>query len=154
MTRGEGFWYRILTAASELWNGVDHMNFKRHSFVHRNLRRQLRSNQTASEQALWQRLRGNQLGITFRRQVSLQRYIVDFFASKASLVIEVDGEIHNDPTIAEYDQIRSDYLIAAGFNILRFTNREVNSDIDDVIQRITSTIQTIHPDHNFLPHVT
>ena len=123
-----------------------YMNFKRHSSTHRDLRRNLRSNQTPSEQILWQRLRGNQLGIAFRRQVSLQRYIVDFFASKASLIIEVDGEIHTDPSVAEYDQIRSDYLIAAGFNILRFTNDEVASNTDDVIQRITSAIQTIHPE--------
>lgn len=132
-------------AVNNMERGCD-MHFKRHSSAHRNLRRELRRNQTSSELILWQRLRGNQLGITFRRQVSLQRYIVDFFASKASLIIEVDGEIHTDPSVAEYDRIRSNYLIAAGFNILRFTNDEITSNIDTVIQRITAAIQTIHPE--------
>ena len=48
---------------------------------------------TASEAALWRRLRGRRLGVQFRRQVVLGRYIVDFVAPKARLVVEVDWRV-------------------------------------------------------------
>ena len=57
----------------------------------------LRMNQTEAENMLWQRLRGNKLkGFKFRRQYAFGRYIADFYCSKARLIIEVDGKVHEE----------------------------------------------------------
>ena len=57
--------------------------------------RRLRQNLTDSEQVLWSRLRRKQLlGIQFYRQRPIGKYIVDYFAPKAKLVVEVDGSQH------------------------------------------------------------
>lgn len=62
---------------------------------------------TPSERALWQLLRAGQLGVHFRRQVSLLGcYIVDFYCPAAKLVVEVDGPYHADPTRLRADARR------------------------------------------------
>ena len=58
----------------------------------KNIARQLRENMTDSERLLWSRLRGKQVrGIQFYRQKPIGNYIVDFYAAKILLVVEVDG---------------------------------------------------------------
>ncbi len=56
--------------------------------------RVMRHSPTESEAALWRLLKGRQLGVSFKRQVPLLGYIVDFYASEANLVVEVDGGYH------------------------------------------------------------
>jgi very-short-patch-repair endonuclease len=56
--------------------------------------RYMRFEPTASEAALWRALSGKRLGVAFRRQVPIGRYIVDFLAPSARLVVEVDGGYH------------------------------------------------------------
>ena len=98
-----------------------------------------RKNQTEAEARLWERLRKNQvLGLKFRRQHAIQDFIADFVCIEKRLVIEVDGEIHDQQR--EYDQVRTEFLNANGFNVIRFTNNEVNKDIDFVIERIKQVI--------------
>jgi len=88
--------------------------------------RQLRSNLTESERALWSGLRSKQvLGIQFDRQKPIGEYIVDFFAPRAKWVIEVDGSQHVEEKQAKKDKNRDDYLASLGFKVLRFTSREV-----------------------------
>ncbi|MGQ0829700.1 MAG: endonuclease domain-containing protein, partial [Bacteroidota bacterium] len=61
---------------------------------------------------------------------------VDFFCYEESLVIEVDGSIHNDP-IKKYNDISKDkFLINKGFNVLRIMNAEVFADTDRVVNKI------------------
>ncbi|MBF9140224.1 endonuclease domain-containing protein [Hymenobacter properus] len=93
---------------------------------------------TASENALWQLVRGNKLGPRFRRQHAIERYIVDFICLPAWLIIEVDGEYHLDNEQAEYDGGRTHNLQKLGFHILRFTNEEVLNFPDHVLKIITS----------------
>ncbi len=58
-------------------------------------RRKLRRRSTAAEDLLWNAIRGNRLdGRRFRRQHSIDRYIVDFVCLEATVVIELDGEYH------------------------------------------------------------
>ena len=88
--------------------------------------RQLRSNLTDSEKALWSRLRSKQvLGIQFYRQKPIGEYIVDFFAPKAKLAVEVDGSQHVEDKHAQKDRSRDDYLASLGLKVLRFNSREV-----------------------------
>ncbi|MEL6308715.1 MAG: DUF559 domain-containing protein [Chloroflexota bacterium] len=72
------------------------------------LAKQMRHAPTPAEDVLWQGLRRNALGIKFRRQHAIDRFIVDFFAYKIKLVVEVDGSIHE--YTAEEDAIRQQYL--------------------------------------------
>jgi very-short-patch-repair endonuclease len=73
---------------------------------------------TASEAKLWQALRGRQLGVQFRRQVPLGgRYIVDFLAPTVRLIIEVDGDCHDDRQRADARRDRN--LARLGYRILR-----------------------------------
>ena len=103
----------------------------------KNTARHLRKDMTKSEQALWSRLRGKQLlGVQFYRQKPIGNYIVDFFAPKGKLVVEVDGSQHAEEDHAAKDKRRDDYLANLGIYVLRFNSREVLKDSDGVVERI------------------
>ncbi len=104
------------------------------------LAREMRAGQTPAENHLWQRIRKEQvLGFKFRRQHTIDRFIVDFYCTKAHLVIEVDGSIHDEQQ--EEDQLRSEFLESLGLRVLRFTNGEVLQQTDAVIERIAEVLQ-------------
>jgi very-short-patch-repair endonuclease len=98
--------------------------------------RQLRRHPTPTEQTLWQRLRKRQLGAKFRRQVAIGTFIVDFFCREAGLVIEIDGDPHEEGPQAEHDKARTEWLEDHGFRVLRFKNDEVEQKIQGVIDAI------------------
>ena len=100
--------------------------------------REMRKHPTPAEEALWQRLRGEQLGVKFRRQHSIDRFIVDFYAREPRLIIEVDGPIHE--TQKEYDALRQSMLEELGYRVLRFTNDQVLQDIEQVIATIRAAL--------------
>ena len=93
---------------------------------------------TEAENALWQLVRGNKLGLRFRRQHAIERYIVDFICLPAWLIIEVDGEYHFEVEQAEYDGGRTHNLRELGFHVLRFTNEEVSHQPDHVLKLIST----------------
>lgn len=100
-------------------------------------RRNLRNNLTPAEAALWQLLKNKQLdGRRFRRQVSIENYIVDFFCPQEKLVIELDGAVHNHPGVAENDKHRDERLTSLGFKVLRFENKDVFQLTDWVLDEI------------------
>lgn len=94
----------------------------------------MRADPTPAENHLWQRLRRKSLGVKFRRQQVIDRFIVDFYCAEARLIIEVDGIIH-EYTQAE-DAIRQAFLESLGFRVLRFTNGEVFQQTDGVLEQI------------------
>ncbi|MBW1799699.1 MAG: endonuclease domain-containing protein [Deltaproteobacteria bacterium] len=99
--------------------------------------RQLRKNMTDSERTLWGHLRGKQLlGVQFYRQKPIGDYIVDFYAPKTKLVIEVDGSQHTEEYHADKDRQRDDHLKNLGFRVLRFNSREVLKETDSVVDVI------------------
>jgi very-short-patch-repair endonuclease len=103
------------------------------------LARQKRHAPTPEEDRLWQSLRDRQLaGVKFRRQYSIERFIVDFASVKHRLVIEIDGPIHE--YTEEEDAIRQELIEAMGFRVLRFTNDEVDRSLPDVLKRIAQEI--------------
>jgi very-short-patch-repair endonuclease len=101
--------------------------------------RMLRENMTASEKLLWERLKAKQIcGIRFRRQHPIFIFIADFYCHEARLVVEIDGEIHDHQI--EYDDGRSAEMEIFFIKIIRFTKYEVENKIDEVIEKITNTV--------------
>jgi very-short-patch-repair endonuclease len=103
--------------------------------------RQLRENMTDAERCLWAKIRRKQLkGYQFCRQKPIGDYIVDFFCPKIRLVIEVDGGQHFSDEMREYDRIRDDYLHSLGLRVLRFTNTDVLTRIEAVVESINGNM--------------
>ncbi len=103
--------------------------------------RRLRRNLTDSEAVLWSRLRNKQLlGLQFYRQKPIGEHIVDFFAPRASLVVEVDGSQHLEGEHALKDRSRDRYLGSLGLKVLRFNSREVLEESGAVVEAIYRTV--------------
>lgn len=101
---------------------------------------QLRNNLTPGEIMLWQYLKGKQmLGYAFHRQKPLYYYIVDFYAPKLMLAIEVDGKESHENN-EEYDNERQKFLESKGIKFLRFKEIEVRMGIKFVLQEIENYI--------------
>ncbi len=104
--------------------------------------RQLRENMTDAERHLWAKIRMKQLkGYQFYRQKLLGDYIVDFFCPRARLVIEVDGSQHFSDEMTEYDRMRDEYLSSLGLRVLRFTNIDVLTHIEGVVESIIENME-------------
>ncbi|RYY41113.1 MAG: endonuclease domain-containing protein [Chitinophagaceae bacterium] len=103
-----------------------------------------RKNPTPAEALLWEQLKGRRLGgYKFRRQHVTGRYIVDFACLQKLLVVEVDGEIHNEGEQPQIDRNREADLRALGFTIVRFSNEEVMGDIEDVCASILDALRSL-----------
>jgi very-short-patch-repair endonuclease len=108
--------------------------------------RSLRRNATSAERRLWQGLRREQLaGFRFRQQVILVGFVVDFACFDARLIVEVDGATHSTDSELARDAARSAALRAAGFAILRFTNDDVFSNLDGVLETIRMKLMELRP---------
>lgn len=94
----------------------------------------MRHSPTESEAALWRLLKGRQLGVSFKRQVPLLGYIVDFYASSVRLVVEVDGGCHAER--ATLDAKRQRRLELAGFCVVRVASEVVLRDPNVVVERV------------------
>ena len=103
----------------------------------------LRKAMTDAERKLWQRLRGEQLGVKFRRQHPFGNYVLDFVCLERCLVIEVDGSQHADAQ--EHDEKRTAQLRVSGFAVLRFWNNEVLNETDAVVQVIWDVLNPSPP---------
>jgi very-short-patch-repair endonuclease len=104
----------------------------------------LRNNMTKAEIILWSRLRMKQVeGWKFRRQQPIFDYIVDFYCHELKLIIEVDGEIHTLPELIKSDNHRNKLLTNNGFNIIHFTNHEIETNLDSSIKKIHLVIANI-----------
>jgi very-short-patch-repair endonuclease len=93
----------------------------------------LRLNATDAERKLWSRLRGNQLGVAFRRQHPIPPYTVDFACIARRLVIEADGGQHAE---SNPDERRDRFLRKQGWTVLRFWNNDILQNLDGVVQMI------------------
>ena len=98
-----------------------------HDFVP--LARDLRKNDTKAEKIAWTLLKDRRLGgYKFRRQVPIDKYIVDFYCHEARLIIELDGDVHAEDWQVEIDQKREARLKELGYNILHFPNDALYDD--------------------------
>lgn len=108
------------------------------------LARTLRQNQTDAEKKLWNLLRNRQLAdVKFRRQYSIDVYILDFFAPEFRLGVEIDGGQHYEEKGSVKDETRSKKLSQYGIKTLRFSNLDVLNNIEGVYEVLEKFIQNL-----------
>ena len=95
-----------------------------------------RKNMTEAESAFWSLIKGNALGERCIRQHIIGDYIVDFLFRRSKLVVEIDGEYHESQAQIERDFNRSEEIERMGFHVLRFTNKQVLYNIEEVLEKI------------------
>jgi very-short-patch-repair endonuclease len=99
---------------------------------------------TRAERKLWARLRNHQLnGLGFLRQHAIGPFIVDFCCPERQATIEIDGDTHANQ--AEYDAARTAWLEEHGWRELRFTNHDVESEIEEVLKAILEALPPSQP---------
>lgn len=97
-----------------------------------------------AEGMLWEQLRGKRLGEhRFRRQVSIGKYVVDFYCPRLRLVVEVDGESHFQEGAREYDWERQQIIENLGLHFIRVTNTDVYSNLQGVVDEILHEMKRI-----------
>ena len=105
-------------------------------------RKDLRNNLTSAEAYLWRELQGRKFeGRKFRRQHSINNFIVDFYCPAEQLIIELDGMVHFNPEAQEKDRKRDAILKEMGFKIMRFENRMVFEHLETVLKEIKENFQ-------------
>lgn len=105
-----------------------------------NKAKELRKCMTKEEKKLWFNFLRN-YPIKFYRQRIINNYIVDFYCSKARLVIELDGMQHYEEKALIYDKHRTDVINQYGIEVIRFTNREINENFEGVVMVIENKIK-------------
>jgi len=104
--------------------------------------RQLRQQATEAEKILWKALRNRELNnLKFRRQHPIASYVVDFYCAEVILIVEVDGSMHNIPEERNYDKARQEDLENMGYSVIRFTNTQIENDLDNVLSIIIKTAE-------------
>jgi very-short-patch-repair endonuclease len=106
--------------------------------------RGLRKNMTFAERIMWDELKNRrQFKFRFRRQHPVDIFILDFYCHELKLAIEIDGDIHLEKEVAEYDDGRTHDIEKLGIKLLRFTNEQVKNCRSNVIKEILETIKNI-----------
>lgn len=107
--------------------------------------RALRKTQTKVENILWSELRAGRLfGYKFRRQHVIKPYIVDFVCLKHNLIIELDGNHHQQTTQRQYDVKRTEFLSSHDYRVIRFKNEEIYAHRQQVLQKILFELHAIY----------
>ena len=100
----------------------------------------LRKNGTKQEKHLWYDFLCK-YPVRFQRQKTIGSYIVDFYCCKAQLVIELDGSQHYEPEGMEKDRARDEKLRALGYEVVRYSNTDVHSNLEGVAEDILSRLE-------------
>ncbi len=85
------------------------------------------------------------MGFKFRQQAPIDRFIVDFVCFAHRLIIEVDGATHGTDEEQSRDGGRQEYLERRGFRVVRFSNDDVFSNLDGVMDTIVNELATPTP---------
>ena len=109
----------------------------------KSLASQLRNESTQSEIKLWKYLKGKQLDVRFIRQKPIGPYIVDFYCKELKLAIELDGLSHHFEETMLKDAEKESFLKNTGIHILRFEDKDVMGDIDNVLAEIMDFIESL-----------
>jgi very-short-patch-repair endonuclease len=105
--------------------------------------RTLRRDATEVEKKLWQRLRQPPFKQhNFRRQATIGPYFADFASHRLRLVIELDGGQHSG---SKSDKVRTQFLKARGYRVLRFWNNEVLENMSGVLCAIDAAVNAEAP---------
>jgi very-short-patch-repair endonuclease len=101
----------------------------------------LRITETYPEKIMWSALKNRKFeGLKFRRQHPINRFVVDFYCHQYRLVIELDGSVHENEEVKERDFKRENELKSYGLNMLRFTNKELLANFEQVKKEIKEFI--------------
>ena len=108
------------------------------------LARKLRLNMTECEELLWEKLAKKKLmGLRFRRQHIIGRYVVDFYCHSHKLVVEIEGPVHD--TQQDYDETRFGILETLGYQVMRIKNGEILKDMSLVLDTIMKVARRYNP---------
>ncbi len=107
----------------------------------RDFARRLRKESTEAEKSLWYFLRGNKLGVKFRRQAAIGAYVVDFVCFSHQLIVELDGPQHVTEEGKAGDERRTAFLESRGFRVIRFRNQMLDDRIAQVVDEIRHVLQ-------------
>ena len=108
-------------------------------------RKDLRNNATSAERALWHALKCRRAGgLKFRRQHSINNFVVDFYCPEQKLAVEVDGSIHQDLLRAAYDASRVAALARLGIRVIHIPNESVFTDAETVATMISDFARGDH----------
>ena len=107
----------------------------------KSIRDDLKREMTDAEKILWGHLKNKKLGVKFRRQHIVDCYIPDFVSLSINLIIEVDGKIHLKQKNRDIE--RTKHLERLGYVVLRFTNEEIEENLDKVLQIIMLNIEKL-----------
>ncbi len=102
--------------------------------------KEMRRNLTPYEAIMWNQLRKIKT-VSFRRQVPISPFIVDFAAISIKLIIEIDGASHVTKDAQEYDKDRTDYLENLGWEVLRVWNLDVKNNPSGVLAFIENRVK-------------
>ncbi len=107
-------------------------------------RRLLRKNQTQAEELVWRFLRNRQMkSQKFRRQYSIDKYVIDFYCPQLKLAVELDGEVHDLPEQKEHDIDRQNYLEKFGIKFMRIRNEELFGNPNKAFDKIEKVINEL-----------
>ena len=116
---------------------MNNSKYSSNKIEYKRYRKDLRNRSTSAEATLWNLLKNKQLeGRKFRRQHSIENYIVDFYCSSEKLIIELDGNPHGDYLQIQKDEVRDKFFESNGYKVIRFENRFVFQDPEFVIVTI------------------
>ena len=116
--------------------------------------RRLRKDSTPAEKVLWTILRDRRLGqLKFRRQSAIGIFVADFYCHALKLIVELDGEVHDDPKQVKHDANRDVYLRSLGCTVLRFPNSEIFENRESVLVRILEAANHLQDSSSPLPSV-
>ena len=104
----------------------------------------MRRNPTEPERRVWRILSGSQFqGRKFRRQAVVGRFIADFLCPQKALIVEVDGDTHDDVADARRDA----HLVELSYRVLRFGNADVMHNMDGIFRAISEAVEAAQAPH-------
>ncbi len=107
-------------------------------------RRQLRQDITKAEKIIWEKIKNRQIeNCKFRRQYSVDKFVIDFYSPILKLAIEIDGDSHFQDDAVEYDVARQVFIESVGIKFIRFTNEDVYRNLSGVLESIAQTIRDL-----------
>ncbi len=107
--------------------------------------RRLRRDETATEAVLWELIRARRLmGLKFRRQHPVGRFVLDFYSEALKVAIEIDGPIHHDPEQSAADADRQVMLEEQGIRFIRVPTRLVETDPSAVMDYLSETLSLLN----------
>ena len=110
----------------------------------KNKRRNLRQHQTEAEKLIWRFLRNKQLlDVKFKRQYSVDHFVIDFYSPELKLAIEVDGASHNDPSKQVYDKRREKYLKNFDITFVRIKDEELFGNPNKAFDKIENEVKRL-----------